>query len=48
MDSLRLDLRFAFRTLLKRPGFSAIAVLTLALGIGVTTVAFSAINALVL
>ena len=48
MDALRLDLRYAVRALINRPGFSLIAVLTLALGIGVTTVAFNAINALVL
>ena len=48
MDSLRLDLRYAIRSLLRRPGFSAIAILTLALGIGVNTVAFTAINALLL
>jgi predicted permease len=46
MDSLRLDLRYAVRSLLSRPGFSAIAILTLALGIGVNTVAFTAMNAL--
>jgi predicted permease len=43
---LTYDLRFAFRALISRPGFSALAVLTLAIGIGVNAVAFSAINAL--
>ena len=46
MDALRHDLRYAFRALLNRPWFSALAVLTLAIGIGVNTVAFSAMNAL--
>jgi macrolide transport system ATP-binding/permease protein len=46
MDNLRSDVRFAVRALLARPGFSALAVLTLAIGIGVNAVAFSAINAL--
>lgn len=46
MDSLRQDIRYAVRGLLNRPWFSALAVLTLAIGIGVNTVAYSAINAL--
>lgn len=48
MDSLRLDLRYAVRALLHRPGFTLLAILTLAIGIGVNTVAFSALNGLLL
>src|SRR5438876_9567054 len=39
------DLKFAFRQLLKNPGFTAVAMLTLALGIGVNVAAFSMANA---
>jgi len=42
------DLRFAFRQLLKNPGFTAVAVLTLALGIAGNVVIFSIFNGLFL
>lgn len=42
------DLKFAFRQLFKHPGYSAIAILTFALGIGATTAIFSVVNAVLL
>jgi predicted permease len=48
MSTLRHDLKSAVRLLLKNPGFTAIVVVTLALGIGLNTAVFSAVEALLL
>jgi predicted permease len=48
LGELRQDIGFALRQLLANPGFSLVAIVTLALGIGATTAIFSAVNAVVL
>jgi len=48
LDDLMHDVRYAFRTFRRLPGFAAIALLILALGIGATTVMFTVINSVLL
>src|SRR5262249_14609691 len=48
MESLIKDIPYGFRSMIKRPGFTAVAIIMLALGIGANTAIFTLVNAVTL
>ena len=48
MGNLFADVRYAVRLLIRKPGFAAVAILTLALGVGATTAIFTVVHAVLL